>query len=108
MPTSARWEPANSPQIFVKTVRTARVDVGIGPYKHVRKTNRADSVARPYRLPCRISRAAAHLILWDDLLFRTARYNIKLEEYRKVHDKGHGPCPADIRGTLFAEHNHRR
>ena len=33
MPTSARWEPTDSPQIFVKTVRTARADVGIGPYK---------------------------------------------------------------------------
>ena len=30
--TSARWEPTNLPQIFVKTVRTARADVGIGPY----------------------------------------------------------------------------
>ena len=28
-------EPTNSPQIFVKTVRTARADVGIGPYKPV-------------------------------------------------------------------------
>ena len=27
------WEASNSPQIFVKTVRTARADVGIGPYK---------------------------------------------------------------------------
>ena len=25
-------EPANSPQISMKTVRTARADVGIGPY----------------------------------------------------------------------------
>ena len=32
MPTSALWEPTNSPQISVKTVRTARADVGIGPY----------------------------------------------------------------------------
>ena len=29
------WEPSNSPQIFVKTVRTARADVGIGPYRTV-------------------------------------------------------------------------
>ena len=33
MPTSARREPLNSPQISVKTVCTARADVGIGPYK---------------------------------------------------------------------------
>ena len=32
MPTSARWEPTNSPQISMKTVHTARADVGIGPY----------------------------------------------------------------------------
>ena len=32
MPTSARWEVANSPQITVKTVHSARADVGIGPY----------------------------------------------------------------------------
>ena len=32
MPTSAQWEPTDSPQIFVRTVRTARADVGIGPY----------------------------------------------------------------------------
>ena len=31
MPTSARWEVANSPQITVKTVHSARADVGIGP-----------------------------------------------------------------------------
>ncbi len=30
--TSARWEPTNLPQISVKTVRTARADVGISPY----------------------------------------------------------------------------
>ena len=35
MPTSARWEQTNLPQIFVKTVRTARADVGIGPYRPV-------------------------------------------------------------------------
>ena len=29
------WEPSNSPRIFVKTVRTARADVGIGPYRTV-------------------------------------------------------------------------
>ena len=29
---SARREPTNSPQISVKTVHTARADVGIGPY----------------------------------------------------------------------------
>ena len=35
MPTSARWEPSNSPQISVKPACTARADVGIGPYKPV-------------------------------------------------------------------------
>ena len=32
MPTSARWEVANSPQISVKTGVFCRADVGIGPY----------------------------------------------------------------------------
>ena len=32
MPTSARWAITNSPKILVKTVCTARADVGIGPY----------------------------------------------------------------------------
>ncbi len=36
MPTSARWEVANSPQIFVKTVHSVRADVGIGPYAVLR------------------------------------------------------------------------
>ena len=33
--TSARWEQTNLPQIFVKTVRTARADAHIGPYRPV-------------------------------------------------------------------------
>ena len=33
MPTSARLEVANSPQITVKNGAICRVDVGIGPYK---------------------------------------------------------------------------
>ena len=34
MPTSARWEVANSPRIFVKSVPSAGADVvGIGPYR---------------------------------------------------------------------------
>ena len=56
MPTSARWEPTNSPQIPMKTVYTARADehpqgvgrirsapssltaaLAIGPYKHVQQ-----------------------------------------------------------------------
>jgi len=32
MPTSARREVANSPQIFVKNGAFCRADVGIGPY----------------------------------------------------------------------------
>ena len=35
MPTSARWEVANSPKIFVKSGMYCRADVGIGPYNHV-------------------------------------------------------------------------
>ena len=33
MPTSALWEIANLPQISVKTVQSAWVDVGIDPYR---------------------------------------------------------------------------
>ncbi len=32
MPTSARWEAANSPKIFVKRGAICRADVGIGLY----------------------------------------------------------------------------
>ena len=32
MPTSARWEVANSPKIPVKYGASCRVDVGIDPY----------------------------------------------------------------------------
>ena len=35
MPTSARLEVANSPQITVKNGAICRVDVGIGPYKKI-------------------------------------------------------------------------
>ena len=44
--TSARWEPTNSPQIPMKTVRTARADVGIGPYKRIQNHVRVDDSAR--------------------------------------------------------------
>ena len=37
MPTSARREVANSPKIFVKSGMYCRADVGIGPYKRMRK-----------------------------------------------------------------------
>ena len=49
MPTSARWEPTNSPQIFVKTVCTAQADVGIGPYKRIQNHVWADRVVGPYK-----------------------------------------------------------
>ena len=35
MPTSARLEVANLPQITVKTVQSVGTDVGIGPYKKI-------------------------------------------------------------------------
>ena len=37
MPTSARREVANLPKIFVKSGMYCRADVGIGPYKRMRK-----------------------------------------------------------------------
>ena len=49
MPTSARWEPANSPQISMKTVRTARADVDIGPYKVLCRIV-CEQQLRPYRI----------------------------------------------------------
>ena len=35
MPASALWEVTNSPKITVKTVHSARVDVGIDPYSEI-------------------------------------------------------------------------
>ena len=34
-PTSARWKPANLPQISIKMVRTARADRVVRPYKEL-------------------------------------------------------------------------
>ena len=49
MPTSARWEVANSPRIFVKSVPSAWADVGIGPYRVLRKfaaAHRAEQICQ--------------------------------------------------------------
>ena len=52
MPTSARREPTNSPQISVKTVRTARADVhpqGVGRIRSAPLSLTAALAIGPYR-----------------------------------------------------------
>ena len=52
MPTSARAVRTVFTEICGEFFGSLRADVGIGPYKRLQKTNRADRVVRPYRVQC--------------------------------------------------------